>query len=81
MQFVKNYYGAKIALQKLFPFLAWLFSKKSRGIVIACLCGSICIVGIFVQKTLAFSNISVTLEDIFLKLRLVVYYQEGNAYQ
>ena len=32
-------------------------------------------------KTLTFTNISVISDDIYLKLRLVVYYEKGNPYQ
>ena len=32
-------------------------------------------------KTLTFSHISVITEDIYLKLKLVDYYQKGNPYQ
>ena len=31
------------------------------------------------MKTLTFSNISVIAEDIYLKLRVVVHYQQGNT--
>ena len=31
-------------------------------------------------KTLTFSNMSVISEDMYLKLRLAVYYQKGNPY-
>ena len=32
-------------------------------------------------KTSTFSNISVITEDIYLKLRVVVYYHKGKSYQ
>ena len=56
-------------------FLVWLFWKKTSRY-----CHSpIVVVGIVVVQKLTFSNIFVITEDIYLKLRLVVYYQKGNT--
>ena len=63
-------------------FLARLFSKKTRrychssGVVCVCVC--VCIVVIVVVQKLAFCNISVITEGIYLKLGLVVHYEKGE---
>ena len=71
-----NVYTSKDSVKNILftvPFLARLFMKKTY-------CHSPAVVCVIVQK-LTFSSISVITEDIYLKLRLVVYYQKGNPYQ
>ena len=64
-------------------FLARLFSKKRRskchspGVVV----GDVVIGVRRPAKTLTFANISVIIEGIDLKRRVVVHYHKGNSYQ
>ena len=54
-------------------FLAPLFSKKKKRYCLGVF------VNVFVQK-LTFCNITVIIEDIYLKLGVCVHYQTGNLY-
>ena len=75
-----GYLPSTIDGRDILPFLARLFSKKtSRYCHSAGVIGGV--VGGGVVRKLTFSNISVIIEDIHLKLRIVVHYQKGNPYQ
>ena len=62
----------------IYHFLARLFSKKTSRYCHS-LASSSAAAGIL--RKLTFSYISVITEDNYLKLRIIVHYQNGNPYQ